>query len=228
MLGIILGMALRELKEKALKMRREGMSYSQIKAVVKVSKGTLSDWLKNISLPEERIRELRDFNAIRIEKCRNTKALKRNNRLELVYRKVEKDIGTFKNMSEREIFLFGLFLYWGEGSKTDSYCIEITNTDPSMIKFALLWFKTIGVNKEDLKIRLKIYKDTDKEYVTNYWIKVLGVDKTQFRYQIKRTNQADITYKTGFGHGTCSLVHWNRDKGEYITQSLKYIRNLFL
>lgn len=225
---IIRYIALRKLKEKVLQLRQQGMSYSQIKAVVKVSKGTLSDWLKNISLPEERIRELRDFNAIRIEKCRNTKALKRNNRLEMVYRKAEKDIGTLKNMSEREVFLFGLFLYWGEGSKTDRYCIEITNTDPSMIKFALLWFKTIGVNKEDLKIRLKIYKDIDKEHVTNYWIKVLGVDKTQFRYQVKRTNQSDITYKTGFGHGTCSLVYRNRDKGEYITQSLKYIRNLFL
>ena len=74
-------MALRELKEKALKMRKQGMSYSQIRAEVKVSKSTLSLWLRDLPLSNARIRELRDFSAVRIEKCRNTKAEKKQSRL---------------------------------------------------------------------------------------------------------------------------------------------------
>ena len=116
-------MALRELKEKALKMRKQGMSYSQIRAEVKVSKSTLSLWLRDLPLSNARIRELRDFSAVRIEKCRNTKAEKKQSRLNTVYKKVSGDIG---KLSNREIFLCGLFLYWGEGSKTNRYSVEIT------------------------------------------------------------------------------------------------------
>ncbi len=221
-------MALREIKEKVLKMRRAGMSYSQIRAEVMVSKGTLSLWLRDLPLTRERINALRANSPQRIERCRNTKASKRDARLRDVYQKAALNIGKLGDLSEREIFLCGLFLYWGEGSKTNSYCIEITNTDPAMIKFALLWFKTMGVEKESLKARIKIYGDTDKEETVKYWCGILGFVRSQFRFQIKKTNQADITYKTGFGHCTCSLIYWNRDKGEHIAQSLRYIRNLFL
>lgn len=37
-------------KIKALSLRKEGRSYSQIRSVVKVSKGTLSRWLENYPL----------------------------------------------------------------------------------------------------------------------------------------------------------------------------------
>lgn len=104
-------MALRELREKVLEMRKRGMSYSQIRAEVRVSKSTLSHWLKDIPLSEERIRELRDFSAIRIEKCRNAKAEKKQSRLDAVYEKVSSNIG---KLTDREIFLCGIFLYWGE------------------------------------------------------------------------------------------------------------------
>ncbi len=218
-------MALRKLKEKVLQLRQQGMSYSQIKAVVKVNKSTLSLWLRDLPLSDNRIKELRDFSAIRIEKCRNTKAEKKQSRLDAVYKKVSSDVG---KLSNREIFLCGLFLYWGEGSKTNRYSVEITNTDPAMIKFVLLWFKTIGVYKESLIVHLKIYKDMNRLKILEYWSKLLNINKNQFRFHIKKSNQSDITYKGGFGRGTCSIVYWDRDKGEYITQCLSYFKNYFL
>ena len=60
-------MAHTELKTKAITMRLSGMSYSQIKEVVPVSKSTLSVWLENYPLSQERIRELRDLSPKRIE-----------------------------------------------------------------------------------------------------------------------------------------------------------------
>lgn len=218
-------MALRELKERALEMRRQGMSYSQIRAAVKVSKGTLSLWLKDMSLSKERIHELCARNQRRIENCRNTKAKKKQDRLDEVYKKVSKDIGS---LSSREIFLCGLFLYWGEGSKTSYTAVEITNTDPSMLRFTLIWFRYLGIDIGKIKVKLKIYKDTDKEKVTMFWSDLLQIDRGQFRYYIKKSNQADISYKTGFGHGTCSIYYGNRDLYEKIMQSLQYFKNYFL
>lgn len=218
-------MALRKLKEKVLKMRKSGMSYGQIRAEVKVSKGTLSLWLRDMPLSADKINSLRANSQQRIERCRNTKAAKRHVRLNGIYKSISERIGS---MSQREIFLCGLFLYWGEGSKTNCYTVEITNTDPTMIKFALSWFKSIGIDKGSLIARLKVYKDTNIEETVRFWSNLLGFNQSQFRFHIKKTNQSDITYKTGFGMGTCSLACSGRENGEYIMQSLKYLKNSFL
>src|SRR3989344_2007289 len=101
-------MARKEDKQKALAMRKEGMSYSQIKEKLGTSKSTLSGWLYNMPLSKKRIRELQADNPIRIEKYRNTMKAKKDARLKEVYRKVSKDIGI---LSKRDLFLTGLFLY---------------------------------------------------------------------------------------------------------------------
>ena len=82
-------------KQKAISLRNKGYSYNQIKEKIKVSKGTLSGWLSDMPLSEERIRELRDFNPQRIERYRNTMKIKKDTRLREVYKKVSKDIGIF-------------------------------------------------------------------------------------------------------------------------------------
>ena len=41
------------LKAKAIELRRQGQSYSDILKVVNVSKGTISLWLRNVELTQE-------------------------------------------------------------------------------------------------------------------------------------------------------------------------------
>jgi transposase len=79
-----------DLKYKAIKMRQGGMSYTQIKNVVNVSKGTLSVWLKDYPLSDERLKELRDNSPIRIEKYRNTRLKQREQVLENIFVNVSK------------------------------------------------------------------------------------------------------------------------------------------
>jgi hypothetical protein len=43
---------------------------------------------------------------------------------------------------------------------------------------------------------------------------------------IKDSKLVDLSYKNGFGKGTCNIRVYNRDKTEYIIQSLKYISKL--
>ena len=100
-------MAKRELKNKALELRTQGMSYSQIKERIPVAKSTLSVWLKDYPLSEERIRELRSGNERQIERCRQTKARKKQDELDCVYRNVSKEIDS---LNKREMFIAGLFI----------------------------------------------------------------------------------------------------------------------
>jgi len=89
-------------------LRKQGKSYSQIKKILKVSKSTLSLWLRNYPLSKQIIRELRDWNEQRIEKFRNTMRKKREERLKEVYKSQKKIISP---LNKREFFLAGLFLY---------------------------------------------------------------------------------------------------------------------
>jgi transcriptional regulator with XRE-family HTH domain len=211
-------------KSKAIDLRKKGMSYSQIKAKLGISKGTLSGWLQGMPLSEERIRELRDFSPMRIERCRNTKMKKREKRLDFVYQKMLKDIG---KLSKRDLFLAGLFLYWGEGSKTSKYTTAFTNTDPAMVKFFIKWITScFDVKKSELNILLHLYKDMDINESMGFWSKELKLPLSQFKKPyIKDSKLSGLTYKSGFGKGTCNVRVGGRDLAEYINQALKYMRN---
>ena len=211
-------------KEKAIILRRQGMSYSQIKQKLGINKSTLSGWLSGMPLSEDRIRELGALNPMRIERCRNTKFKKKNARWESVFNKVSKDIGA---LNDRELFLTGLFLYWGEGGKTKNYTTVLTNTNPSMVKFFMKWLKLLGVDKDKLRINLHLYSDMNIERQIRFWSELLNVKVSQFRKPyIKESKSTDITYKNGFGQGTCSVVYDNRDLNEYVLQGIKYIEKL--
>lgn len=219
-------MARYEDKLKAILLRKKGMSYGEIKTKLGINKSTLSGWLNNMPLSEDRIRELRSFNPKRIERCRNTKKIKKDKRLNSVYEKVSTDIG---QLNKRELFIAGMFLYWGEGGKTNHYSTILTNTNPGMVRFFLKWLENLGIKKRKLKVSLHLYSDMNIKEQMLYWSKLLNIDINQFRKPyIKKTKLASINYKNGFGHGTCSLIYDNRDISEYVKQGIKYIENRYL
>lgn len=189
--------------EKALALRKQRMSYSQIKKILKVSKSTLSLWLRNYPLSEQRIRELRDWNEQRIERCRETKRKKKEKRLNLFYKEQKKLIFP---INKREFFLAGLFLYWGEGSKSQPTELTVSNTDPSVIKFFINWLiKSLSVPKNKIKIQLHLYKDMDIKKEIQFWSKTLKIPLNQFtKPYVKKTSSIRINHKGGFGHGTCN------------------------
>jgi predicted transcriptional regulator len=65
-------MARRIDKEMALQLRKEGMSYSQIKDEIGISKSTLSGWLSGLPLTKNQIGSLQHSQVV-IEKIRQTK-----------------------------------------------------------------------------------------------------------------------------------------------------------
>lgn len=211
-------------KQKAIAMRKKGMSYSQIKEKLGISKSTLSGWLQGFPLSEKRIRELRDNSPIRIERYRNTMRAKKETRLKEVYKKVSKDVGSF---SKRDLFLAGLFLYWGEGTKASNSSTVLTNTNPAMLKFFIKWLELFNIKKKNLKVKLHLYSDMNIKKSLDFWSKELKIPLSQFRKPyIKKTSLKSITYKNGFGKGTCCVMFDNRDLWEYIMMGMKYISEM--
>ena len=210
-------------REKVIQLRLQGASYSQIKKQVNVSKGTLSKWLEKLPLSQDRIRELRDWNPQRIEKSRNTKALKRKIKLDKVYKQESNKIGKLNN---RDVFLSGLFLYWGEGTKSLRGVVAISNTDPSMIRFFIKWLHLVGVPQSKFKIRLQLYSDMDISKGIAFWSDELNLPKHLFKKPyIKSSKLSELSYKSTFGHGTC-MVHVNDiNLHDKVIAGIQYLKN---
>lgn len=218
-------MAKIKIRQRALTLRKQEMSYSQIKRILGVSKSTLSYWLRDFPLSKERIRELRDRNESRIEKFRETMRLKRERRLTSFYNEEKKKWLPF---SKRELFIAGLFLYWGEGSKKVPCQLSLNNTDPKVIKFYLYWLvKILGVPKNEIRAYVHLYKDMNIKKETLFWSLLLKISPDQFvKPYIKESTRSQIDHK-GFGHGTCALYVNNVRLKERVMMALKAIADYY-
>lgn len=213
-------------KQKALEMRRLGMSYSQIKTKLGVSKSTLSYWLREFPLSENRIRELRDWSEVRIEKYIKTRRLKRENKLKQIYNQERKVI---LPISKRDLFIGGLFLYWGEGGKTAESRTYLANTDPKIIRTFIYWLeKCFNIPKIKMFVRLHLYNDMDIKEEVRWWSNILQIPESQFKKPyIKSSKLESINYKNGFGHGTCNIVVGDVNLAKRVKMGLKIIGENF-
>lgn len=174
------------------------------------------------ALPRRFGQKLRDLNPRRIENFRETMRKKREYRLESAYAKAKKDIG---KLSQRDLFIAGLYLYWGEGTKSLRGRNEVANTDPSIVRAYLEWLQNMGIPMEKVRVRLKLYKDMDVQKETLFWSKVLNISVRQFRKPyVKNSQLTGLSRVHGHGHGTCDVVFDNVPMWEYISMALKYLR----
>lgn len=219
--------ALREKRELALSLRKEQlMSYSQIKEILNVSKSSLNLWLKDYPLSKERINELRGNSEKRIERYRETRRKTKETRLHKYYLEQKKHIFP---LSKRDIFIAGLFLYWGEGSKAKSTEVFVSNTNPSIINFFIHWMETIfKIPRSKLKFRMHFYEDMNPKKQTTFWAKVLNVSEEQFtKPYIKKTSSLRINEKGSFGHGTCNAGIYDARLHEQVLMALKTISDTY-
>ncbi len=201
------------------------MSYSQIKKELGVSKSTLSIWLRMYPLSKQQIRILRDVSEVRIEKFRESMRKKREKRLLTYY---EEEKGKLLPLSDRELFIAGLFLYWGEGNKASRSAVALYNTDPTMVRFGLYWLKkSLGITVDKIRVRLHLYSDMNIEQETAYWEQVLSLPSHNFtKPYIKKSLKSELDRK-GFGHGTCGLVVHNTILKERIIMALKTVGDYY-
>ena len=214
-----------QIREKALALRNEGKSYSEIKTILRVSKSTLSLWLRQYPLSQKQMKLLRDFSDIRIEKYRQTMRQKKQSRLNQEYIKSKREILPF---SKRELLITGLTLYWGEGSKNLPGSLSVSNSDPKLVRFALHWFTfALAIPKAKINARLHLYQDMKEKAEINYWSVQIGLPVSRFgKSYIKSSNRTDLTYKS-FGHGTCNLYVSDIRIKERILMAIKAIADYY-
>ncbi|MFH1186597.1 MAG: helix-turn-helix domain-containing protein [Candidatus Levyibacteriota bacterium] len=216
-------------RAKAIRLRKQGKTYSEIRREINVSKSTLSDWIAKLPLTTKQIIQLEKTRKknkfLSIEKIRITKQKKRESRINVTYKR-EKE--RWSSLSKKELELAGIFLYWGEGTKRMNGPIVVNNTDPEMLTFTLCWMvNALEIPKKRIKVTLQLYKDMDIKKEMKYWSKVLKLPLSQFaKPYIKQSTRVKIDHK-GFGHGTCGLLVSNILIKEKIMMTIKAISNYY-
>jgi hypothetical protein len=166
-------------RELAIKLRRQGLSYSQILAQVPVAKSTLSLWLRSVrlSIPEQHMLTQKKLAA-----AKRGGESKRRQRLLRTAELIEKAQGDVGTLSKREKWLVGAALYWAEGSKQRSASISnavtFNNSDPVMLRFFKEWLlQSLEIELSHLKFEIYIH-ETQKHRVKEaqkYWARRLVI-----------------------------------------------------
>ena len=219
-------MARIRLHRKALILRKQRKSYSQIRSILGVSKSTLSEWLRAFPLTREEINKLRANNEVRIERYRRTMKKKRDVRFGL-YCKEEKR--KYLPLSKQELLVAGLFLYWGEGNKASRCTISVNNTDPKLVQFALYWMRrALNMPLHKIRVYVHLYTDMNVQKELKYWSTLLRVPLGQFvKPYIKISKRSEIDQK-GFGHGTCGVRAENTVIKERILAAIQVIADHYV
>ena len=169
----------------AQELRKKGYTISEIAKKLRISRSTISQWCRDISLTPEQIRKLVERQRLRGYEGRlkfSEKIRKRRIKEAMELRKEGlKEIG---KLSKRDFFIAGVAIYWCEGyTSSSSEKVNFTNSDPKMLLFMLEWFKKIcNVENKRFSVQITINQIHRPRIaqIEEYWSKLLGIPKPQF------------------------------------------------
>lgn len=190
-------------KEKAIKLRRDGKTYSEILAEIPVAKSTLSEWLKSVQLAKsqkQRLTKKRKESALRGAHARHETRISEVKALE------HSGLAEIGKISDRELWLIGTALYWAEGSKqydhSPSTGVTFNNSDSRMAVVFLRWLEQMKIPTSSIGFELYVHEIRKPDILSFkcWWAQELNVplsklDRVYFKKgnpKTKRKNVADL------------------------------------
>lgn len=190
-------------KEEAIKLRKEGKTYSEILKEVSVAKSTLSEWFRDVGLSVPEFQRLTERKLAASRRGGEAKRQQRIARMQAIREKSLKDI---ENISERELWLIGITLYWAEGTKEKDFHpgsgISFNNSDPRMIKVFMTWLiKACKIPKERIGCEIYIHENSKNgvEEARRHWSQVSGLPMSKFRKVYFKKNKIKKDYRKNTG-----------------------------
>ncbi|MEV5259935.1 hypothetical protein AB0L02_17995 [Streptomyces anulatus] len=207
-----------DLREKARELRLQGMTYDQIQVELGCSKSSISLWVRDLPKPkprfteEERLARMQaGLAALRTSQDRERQETKRVAR---------ESVG---DLSDRELFITGVTLYWAEGMKDKPYSrresLLFINSDPNVIKLYLRWLDLLGVARERLHVRVSIHETADVAEAESFWSELTGVPHSEFmKATLKKHTPKTNRKNTGEAYRGCLVI--------YVTKSAELYRRV--
>jgi hypothetical protein len=197
-------MVKQDLKQKAVTLRKQGKTYSEIMKVVPVAKSTISLWLREVGLSVAQRQNITDKRRQAQKRGADAQRNKRVKKQTSIIENAQAEIG---KMTLRELWLVGIALYWAEGSKEKEYRTSsrasFSNSDPKMILLFLEWLnRCVRVPTKDIGLDLYIHEShkDNVDKVIEEWAQILNQPLSAFEHtyfkknkiRTKRKNKGDL------------------------------------
>ena len=215
-----------EFKDRAIKLRKRGVSINKIENLYGIPRSTQSGWFKNINLSTFQRKRLKENSKSALKLAREKAILWHNAQKEKRIKEAQRQaLLSLKriNIKDKNILELALsILYLGEGSKKNSETI-IANSDPLILNFFLSSLKKI-YNFDLSKIRCELYlrSDQNPQKMKSYWAKELNLSLDNFK-QISIDKRSIGSKTFPYYKGVCAI----RCGSVAIQRKLIYLANYF-
>lgn len=195
-----------DLRDRARELRGQGWTYNEIQAELGCSKSSVSPWVRDLPHPEprctpeeQRARMNAGLARLRAEQERVREETKRQ---------AAESIG---ELSDRELFMAGVALYWAEGQKSKPYqrreAVIFINSDPGVIQVYLAWLDLLDVPRERLRFRVMIHETADVATAERYWADLVDIDAAALQpTTLKKHNPKTVRRNVGDAYRGCLVV----------------------
>lgn len=225
-------MAKYDLKIKAQELREKGFPVNKISKELKVSKGSVSLWCRDIKLSEDLKDKIRVDHYKKSQRGRLIGAqMNKDKRISAIR---EADLFGIKNISKlnkKTSILIATALYWSEGSKSDSSTgFQFVNSDPEMIIFIKNFLVNfMGVKNSNLTCSIQINEIHKPRIVTilSFWKNLLELEDEQIRKPYFVRTKSKKVYKNYDNYyGICKIIVRKSTNLKYIMLGLiKALKN---
>lgn len=171
-----------ELKLKARELRKKGLSVKEIQKRLKVSRSSVSLWVRDVKLTKKQLEKLylnKKTGSLKgsIIAAMN-KVRAREELVKKLMREGKKEMG---RISRRNRFITGVALYFAEGEKSSEH-VGFSNSDPRAIKFMADWFREFcKIPEEKFRCSLYIHDNLDEKKAKRFWSELTKISLAQFR-----------------------------------------------
>ncbi|MGW2815463.1 hypothetical protein [Streptomyces sp. NPDC001415] len=196
-----------DLRDRARELRSQGMTYDQIQVELGCSKSSISLWVRDLPKPD-RTRTPEEASAIARRGWEATLQRREEER----QRTKQDSAGDIGELSNRELYLVGVALYWAEGAKDKPWdrreSLKFINSDPNVIRLYLKWLALQGVAPERLRLCVNIHESADMEEATRFWAELTGLGPASFNKPVlKRHNPKTRRKNTGEAYRGCLAIY---------------------
>ncbi|AYG82378.1 hypothetical protein DWB77_04552 [Streptomyces hundungensis] len=207
-----------DLRDRARELRTQGMTYDQIQVELGCSKSSISLWVRDLPKPEPRYTD--EERRARMNAGLSRLRAAQDEERQATKRAARDEIG---RLSDREVFIAGVALYWAEGAKDKTYRrseqLQFINSDPNVIKLYLRWLELLGVSRDRMHFRVSIHESGDVAGAEKFWAELASVDVSVFqRATLKKHNPRTKRKNTTEAYRGCLVI--------YVTKSADLYRRM--
>ncbi|MFF3819461.1 helix-turn-helix domain-containing protein [Streptomyces bluensis] len=196
-----------DVRARARELRLQGWTYDQIQVELGCSKSSISLWVRDLPTPKRRKRTREEASAIAKRGWEAKLRLREEERQQT--RKLAAD--TVGHLTDRELFLVGVGLYWAEGAKSKPHSrrerVTFVNSDPDMITVFLTWLNLLRVNPETLRFAVQIHETADIAAAERFWADHVGIETAKLlKTTIKKHNPSTNRKNTNENYFGCLRI----------------------